>query len=592
MLNLKIERVDELPILIEWVRRLHVVEIVDKVWRPATQWQGLSYGQLSLLFIVYVIHQRSHCLSRMEEWVSEHHQVLEACTEWSIRDKDATDDRLGHLLGQLGSSEAKRETFQRALSGHVIQAFALPTEVARYDTTSFSVHHNVEQEKAKAESRLSFGYSKDKRPDLLQFKQGLGVLDPAGVPLLSQTLAGNVADDPLYIPAWREMVAILGHGNFLYVADCKAAALATRATISHEAGAYLFPMPMTGEIPTWLQAQVLNSTAKREEVFPKAGEKETPPPALGQGFAVQRTMSHTLDDGTVHAWDEQWFVSQSYAHAKRQTAALNARIAKAKAHLQTLRHKADESDEQFRQRAQLVLQQYGVTQYMTVDVDETITLTKKYRKPGRPTPNSEFQIIEERTLKIDLQLDQQAIQHAEQFAGWRVFVSNRTMTIQEAVHFYRDEWLVEHGIHRFKHGALPALPLWLRIPERIVGLMMLLFVALQTLTLMAFVVRRNLQQHQQAIAGLYPGNPTRKTERPSAEALLDAFRQLHLVSLPDGDRCQLNEMLTPLHRQILTLLELPPDIYDFAQPLSTSIHHIQDYRPTISEISSLFFQPP
>ena len=173
MLQLKIERVDELPILIEWVRRLHVVEIIDKLWHPATQWQGLSYGQLSLLFIVYVIHQRSHCLSRMEDWVSEHHQVLEECTGWSIRDKDATDDRLGHLLGQLGSSEANRETFQRAMSSHVIQAFELPTEVARYDTTSFSVHHNVEEEKAKADSRLSFGYSKDKRPDLLQFKQGL-----------------------------------------------------------------------------------------------------------------------------------------------------------------------------------------------------------------------------------------------------------------------------------------------------------------------------------------------------------------------------------------------------------------------------------
>ncbi|MCH9662572.1 MAG: DUF4277 domain-containing protein [Gammaproteobacteria bacterium] len=591
MLNLKIERVDELPLLIEWVLRLHVVEIIDKIWRSAPQWQGLSYGQLSLLFIVYVIHQRSHRLSHMEDWVREHHQVLEACTTWSIRDKDATDDRLGNLLGQLGSSDEHRERFQREMSRHVIQAFALPTEVARYDTTSFSVHHNVEQEKAKPDSRLSFGYSKDKRPDLLQFKAGLGVLDPAGVPLLSQTLSGNVADDPLYIPAWREMVSIIGHGNFLYVADCKAAAVETRAIIAHEKGTYLFPIPMTGEIPTWLQEQVLNSSMPAEVVFPKASKQEKPP-ALGEGFAVQRTMNHPLDDGTVHTWDEQWFVTQSYAHAKRQTAALHARLAKAEAHLHTLRHKPDESDEQYRQRAQLVLQKYGVTKYLSIAVDESITQTKKYLKPGRPTPTSAFQIIEERTLKIDVHLDQLAIQQAEQLAGWRVFVSNRNMTIHEAVHFYRDEWLVEHGIHRFKHGALPALPLWLRIPERIVGLMMLLFVALQALTLIEFVARRNLQQNTAAIAGLYPGNPTRTTELPSAEALLGAFRQLHLVSLPNGGHSHLNEMLSPLHIQILSLLDLPLDIYDFSPPLSAAIHHRLDNIIPISDIASPLYQPP
>jgi len=40
------------------------------------------------------------------------------------------------------------------------------------------------------------GYSKDRRPDLLQFKQGLAVLEPAGVPVYSNTFAGNDANDP------------------------------------------------------------------------------------------------------------------------------------------------------------------------------------------------------------------------------------------------------------------------------------------------------------------------------------------------------------------------------------------------------------
>ena len=96
---------------------------------------------------------------------------------------------------------------------------------------------------------MRFGHSKDHRADLVQFKQGLGSLDPAGVPLLTNTVAGHAAHDPLYLPAWREMVKTIGHTHFLYVADCKAAALATRAAIDQERGFYLFPMPLTGDTP-------------------------------------------------------------------------------------------------------------------------------------------------------------------------------------------------------------------------------------------------------------------------------------------------------------------------------------------------------
>jgi transposase len=70
--------------------------------------------------------------------------------------------------------------------------------------------------------------------------------------------------------------------------------------------------------------------------------------------------------------------------------------------------------------------------------------------------------------------------------------------------------LVENGCHRFKNGSLPALPLALRMPERIRGLMLLLLVALQTVTLLEFVVKQSLSEHQETIADLVPGNPKRK----------------------------------------------------------------------------------
>ena len=115
-------------------------------------------------------------------------------------------------------------------------------------------------------------------------------MDPAGVPILSETVPGNVADDPLYLPAWRRLTQTIGHRDFLFVADCKAAAIETRAAIAHEQGYYLFPLPMTGDTPKHIKELVLNPPQNIREIAlePKAGESS--PRIVGKGFAVNREM--------------------------------------------------------------------------------------------------------------------------------------------------------------------------------------------------------------------------------------------------------------------------------------------------------------
>jgi len=257
MTHHRIERVDSLPVIVHWLLKMQIQEIIDRIWYAHTNWQGLSYGQLAVLLIAYIMYQRSHRLSSMEQWVQAHHTVLEQVTGWSIGEKDATDDRLGMMLERLGSSEDQSLEFQGQLGSQLIQAYDLPTEVGRYDTTSFNVHHAPPEAGQPDHGVLRFGYSKDKRPDLLQFKQGLGTLDPAGVPIVTHTLSGETADDGQYLLAWEEMCQIIGHREWLLVCDSKAAARQTRATIAHGGGRYLFPMPMTGETPDWLRAQLL-----------------------------------------------------------------------------------------------------------------------------------------------------------------------------------------------------------------------------------------------------------------------------------------------------------------------------------------------
>lgn len=564
MTNQRVERVDEIPLILHWLKVMRIAEIIDTIWKPHGNWQGLSYGQLAVLFITYVIHCLSHRLSGMEEWVIKHKIVLEQATGWEIDDKDATDDRLGTMIGEVGSIPEKRIEFQRQTGQYLIQAFELPTDLGRYDTTSLNVHHSLEKNE---NGFLSLGHSKDKRPDLLQFKQGLAVLDPAGIPIFSETIAGKDADDPLYVPAWQEMSKTIGKTDFLFVTDNKGGALETRATIDKENGYYLCPLAMTGKIPEELKTLVLNPPVKPVEIKLEGKvDKKGNPLIVGQGFVVDKDMEIS-ETNIKHSWKERWLIVQSYAHAARQNKALMGRIKKAKNTLTKFKPKKDESLDSFRERAEQVVKKYGVEGIIEIEVKEIINHQKRYTKRGRPNPNTPYKLISSRQLELDFETNQSIIEEHQALAGWRIYVTNtshETMTLEQSVRYYRDEWLVERSFHRFKKGNLPVLPLFLRLPERIKGLMLLLVVALQVFTLMEFVIRRELAQQEETLAGLVPGNPSIRTARPTAERIINQFNHLHLIIINTGKRIRghLLETLTPLQQHILELLRIPLNIYE------------------------------
>lgn len=558
----KIERVDSLPLIVQWLLKMRVPELIDAIWQPHSHWQGLSYGQLTLLLLTFIIYTHTHKLSHVEDWGRAHQHTLEACTGWQIGEKDLTDDRLGRVLEVLGEDAAQSAAYQHQQSQHLIRAYALPTAVARYDTTTFNVHH-APPEAPEAGGILSFGHSKDRRPDLLQYKVGLSTLDPAGIPLLSHVVDGKCADDPLYLPAWRETCTVLGHRDFLLVSDCKASALQTRVTIDAEAGYYLFAQTLTGEVPELLATWVLAPPTAPAPIFLEADAEAQP---IGQGFCVERVLTATSEAGTLHTWTERWLVTQSYAHARRAQQRLHARLDKAEQKLQRLRPTATETAAEFLARAERVAQHQHVAGLFHIQVTTEVTTRRCYLQRGRPGPHTPYEDVTEQRLHLHVQRNTEAITRAQTLCGWRIYVTNvpaDRMSLAQATVYYRDQWLNERGYHRFKRGSLPALPLWLRIPARIKGLMLVLLVALQALTLMEFVVQRELAHQGDTLAGLVPGNPRMRTARPSAERLLVAFDYLHFLITTSTTHCEghLVETLSELQRRILALLHLPESIY-------------------------------
>jgi transposase len=565
----RIERVDSIPLIIYWLLKMQVAEIIDRVLPPPHNNRcGLSYGQLGVLFVTYVLYLRDHRLCAMEEWLADHRRVLTEVTGWEIGVKEATDDRLGDLLTAIGEDEERGYAMQRQLGQRLIYAYALPTEIARYDTTTFSVHHVPKAEGTAGGGLLAKGYSKEGPTSLLQFKQSMGALDPAGIPILTETLAGQKADDPLYVPAWQSMVQTVGHPHSLFIADCKGAALNTRAEISRAEGQYLFPMPMTGEVPQTLHEWVFDPANKvRPLTLVDVVTSEGQPKVVGRGFEVNRTMSATLEDGTAHTWAERWLVTRSDALAQRRQKTWEKRLQRVQSTLNSLQAKKGESAAAVLARAESIVKRHKMTNLITVQVQETVSEEKRYIGPGRPGPNRPFELRQVSQVQVTFERDDAAWDEIVTLAGWRIYVTNvllEKLSLDQAVTYYRDEWLIERGYHRFKAGSLPVLPLWIRLPERIRGLMILLLFALQALTLMDFVARRELARGEETLAGLVPGNPKMKTARPTAERMLARFQNLHLMIEHTETSLigELIESLTPLQRQILGLLGIPETVYE------------------------------
>jgi hypothetical protein len=90
----------------------------------------------------------------------------------------------------------------------------------------------------------------------------------------------------------------------------------------------------------------------------------------------------------------------------------------------------------------------------------------------------------------------------------------------------------------------------------------LLTIGLRVLTLFEAGVRQRLAEQGEKLAGLYAGNPKRATAHPTAEALLQAFDDIHLTVIQIGQ--QVHRHITPLselQQKILTLLNLPTSLY-------------------------------
>src|SRR5712672_1193188 len=247
------ERVDDVALLIGQMIKMGLPEVLDRHIPRHWKQRGLSWGWTAVIWLAHILTEGDHRKVSVEAYINGMQRTLSRLSGQVIAPLDFSDDRLGHLLTHLSKPKYWHQ-IEHDLNARSIEVYALPQDMIRCDATTVSGAHAVT-----AEGLLQFGHSKDD-PTRPQIKVMMGSLDPLGMPLSTDVLSGERADDGLSIPIIKRIEAGLSPGELLFVGDCKMSAFATRAYMAGRQHGYLAPLPLTGgtveAMALWINAGI------------------------------------------------------------------------------------------------------------------------------------------------------------------------------------------------------------------------------------------------------------------------------------------------------------------------------------------------
>jgi transposase len=559
-------RLDDVALLIGQMVKMGLPEVLDRhIPRHWTQ-GGLSGGWTAVIWLAYIVTEGDHRKGSVETYLKGMHHTLSDLTAQGIEPLDFSDDRLRHVLTHL-STPTYWHQIERALNARSLEGHAWPQDIIRCDATTVSGDHEVTEG-----GLVQFGHSKDD-PTRPQIKVMMGSLAPLGMPLSTDVLSGERADDGLYLPIIERMRIGLNKTGLLFVGDGKMRALETRAYLARHQDGYLSPLPLTGAtaeaMDAWITAGVTKRAAGELTRIWRTNDRGQEVLAA-EGYEFERTWCALVDDMT---WSERVLVVRSPMHATPQAAGLETRLRHAETTLAALtpprgRGKRQITDEATLVEAiDLVLTEYRVAGVLSVTWEKPVEQTTQYVGRGRGSVSREKRVIQKTRYHITpIARQADTITALSQRLGWKAFVTNagqKRLSLQEAVLCYRNEYRVERLFHRLK-SRVHIAPLFVKLNEQIEGLTYLLTLGVRVLTVTEFVLRRSLEQDQGRLPGLHPENKQKLTDTPTAERLLQAFTAISLTIIKNAAGEDILRRLTPLsglQEDILQRLGLGAALY-------------------------------
>ena len=471
------------------------------------------------------------------------------------------DDQLGRALDALFMAD--RGTLLTDIVVAATKRFEVRMDQLHNDSTSIKFTGQYREAKGrslrgKQAPWITYGFSKDHRPDLKQLLFILTTSADGGVPVQFRCDHGNTNDSITHIATWEALRAASGRNDFLYVADSKLCSFDNMTHIAGQGGRLVTVMPRSRREDEWFRKRVQTEEIPWEQVWDRPNPRRKYGPR-------DRWYVYISDLPSMEGWPVVWVYSTLLALNQKQGRL--ERLARAKQELDDLDQKLQGPRARRRSHRQLadtvgeILGRLRVVDYLNVEIwTEELHRFRQDRK-GRPSKDTRYRRETKRRLRLRWALDQDRIDYDENSAGMYPLLTNdRSLTAQQVLEAHKRQPNIEKRFQQTK-TVHEIAPVFLKNEGRIEALFFLYFMALLIQALIERELRRAMEREQIDSLPLYPEE--RACPRPTVLQILRLFHspERHAL-LKDGEMVQdFPPQLTDLQGQVAGLLGIPKSAY-------------------------------
>jgi transposase len=543
-----------LPIVNHVLSRLRFSEILSRYLPPADERTQLDPSITLTAYLKSLILCRNPLYSVIE-WASLFRPSLLGCSPAQL--SQLNDDRIGRALDRL--FDADRNAMLTEFVLHMIKEFGVPLQQLHNDSTSLTLHGEYPAAdgapiRGRPTLRITFGHSKEHRPDLKQLLWILTVTEE-GVPVQFKVADGNTADARTHVETWQSLCLLVGRPDFLYVADSKLCTRSTLRLIQQKGGRFITVLPRTrkedSRFRTWLTSQ----TPAWQEVaqYPHPRLKDGPPDLI-------RALDSPFPDpdGFRLLWFHSSQKQQRDAEDRREA------IDRAVEELQQLKAKVEgprsrlSTREGIAEKVEEILTHRGAQSWIHYAIEERKQETFRQEKRGRSGAQTRWR----RTVKIRYTLSWQPLlerigEDALRDGVFPLLSNCHDLSMKQVLEAYRRKQPLIEKRHEMLKTVLAATPMFLKNVARVEAFLFLEYVALTVHALVERELRQAMQQQGVKKLALYPEE--RECEAPTAARVFEVFAPLQRHELSKGGKVAqvfLPEV-TVLQKKILKLLGVP-----------------------------------
>lgn len=546
--HLTITDVQFLPVVKEYARRINLVDTINHMVDTKMK---LQPGIVVLAMVLDTLSGRSP-LYRFKSFLEQ--KDTELLLGESVSIDQFTDHNIGRALDKIFETGTQKIFSQ--LSQNAVGGFQIKPTGAHYDTTSVSVYGDYAMTDEPFE--ITYGHSKDKRPDLKQFLVEMLCVD-RNIPLFGTTRDGNASDKTLN----NELLSTISkhmanHGleenAFVYVAD---SAFVTKANLD-KAGMktkFISRLPATYKECGRAVQQAIGSDGWID-IGTLAETEDTKKRPAARYRAFETTV--TIYDTCYRA-----IVIHSSAHDKRRHNKIERLLKTNKKELEQLAKKIIAKTYYCEADTQAAIKKLSQLTKES-DLYRISASANKIAKYGKGRPKKgEKRVPETYEYQLEIFFEEQeskvkALRHE---AGCFVLVSNLLCssdkiqwTAESLLKLYKNQSGIEQNFGFLKDPVI-INSVFLKNNSRIEVLGMILLISLLIWRLIERSMRLYLEQNKTTITGWV----RRQTKRPTSFMMSTKFHTVLVIK--NGNQRQLARPLNSVHLEYLRALDVQPEVF-------------------------------